>query len=390
MEAEAYLSDLLDVKQFETGVLNIIEAPCGCGKTTCAINRIASLASSPRKALYLIDTRNGCERLSQEPLLTTPYQDYADGIAGKLFSFDYPDKVVVATYARFGSWVECYPDFANHFEIIICDEAHNMVQFATFSPEPNCASIARDAIRDAVLIGKTKVIAITATPDFLKRLKCPRKNIEVERGKLHHYTEERRLLYASINQLMSQLPEGQVGGLYVSRVDQMKKFEKLARQCGRNPIGVWSVSNPKHPMTKEQLRVREYILENEAVPPEYDLFIFNASCETAINIRSHADFFIAHNSNPTHIEQSRGRYRNNIDTLYVLDAERGAIAVPEEYLNHPMFKEEKEALRASIGIKNDKGRYIPWKELTQRLTDNGYTFSEGRIDNRPYIQIEKL
>jgi hypothetical protein len=64
--------------------------------------------------------------------------------------------------------------------------------------------------------------------------------------------------------------------------------------------------------------------------------------------------------------------------------------VPDKYLNHPLFKEEKDELRANIGIKNEKGRFIPWKEITQRLTDFGYTFSEGRIDNRPYTQIEKL
>ena len=136
--------------------------------------------------------------------------------------------------------------------------------------------------------------------------------------------------------------------------------------------------------------MREYILDRETVPEDYNLFIFNASCETAINIRSHADFFIAHNSNPTHIEQSRGRFRRDLQTLYLLDSENGIITVPDEYLGRRLFKEEKEALRESLGIKNDKGRFMPWKELTQRLTDNGYTFSEGRYEDRPYIQIEKL
>ena len=390
MNGDSFLSDLLDVGQFEPGVLNVVCAPCGCGKTTCAINRIAPLASSPRKALYLIDTRNGCERLSQEEKLTTPYQYYADDIAGHYFNFDVPDKVVVTTYARFGMWVSQYPNFADHFEIIICDEAHNLVQFATFSPEPNCASIARNAIRDAVLIGKTRVIAITATPDFLQRLNCPKKDIPVDRSRLRRYTEGQTVRYASINQLIQQIPNNQIGGLYVSRVNQMLQFETLALECGRRPICVWSLSNKDHPMTEEQLRVREYILDREAVPEEYDLFIFNASCETAINIRSYTDFFIAHNTNPTHIEQARGRYRRDIDTLYVLDTENGCISVPDEYLNHPLFKEEKDALRAHIGIKNNKGRYLPWRELTQRLTDCGYTFSEGRIENRPYIQIERL
>lgn len=391
MEGEAFLSDLLDVGQFESGVMNIVCVPCGSGKTTCAINRIAPLASSPRKALYLIDTRNGCERLSQEEKLTTPYMWYPETIARNSFNSEaIDDKVVVATYARFGMWVSQFPNFADNFEIIICDEAHNLVQFATFSPEPNYASIARNAIRDAVIKGKTKVIAITATPDFLNRLKCPRKEIYVDKSRLRHYTEKQIVRYASINQLIEQIPINMIGGLYVSRVSQMLKFESHARECGRKPICVWSLSNTDHLMTEEQLRVRSYILEKEAVPEEYDLFIFNASCETAINIRSHTDFFIAHNSNSTHIEQSRGRYRSDIDTLYVLDNENGSFGVPDKYLNHPLFKEEKDELRTNIGIKNEKGRFIPWKEITQRLTDFGYTFSEGQIDNRPYTQIEKL
>ena len=72
MKGTKYLSDVLDVSQFRTGELNIINAPCGCGKTTCAINKIAELASSPRKVLYLIDTRIGKERLAREPGLIKP------------------------------------------------------------------------------------------------------------------------------------------------------------------------------------------------------------------------------------------------------------------------------------------------------------------------------
>lgn len=72
MKGTNYLSDVLDVSQLRTSVLNIIDAPCGCGKTTCAINKIAELASSPRKVLYLIDTRIGKERLAREPGLIKP------------------------------------------------------------------------------------------------------------------------------------------------------------------------------------------------------------------------------------------------------------------------------------------------------------------------------
>lgn len=55
---------MLDTSHFLRGTFNLVVAPCGCGKTTAAINIIAALASSPRKALFLIDTRNGNERLA--------------------------------------------------------------------------------------------------------------------------------------------------------------------------------------------------------------------------------------------------------------------------------------------------------------------------------------
>ena len=86
---------------------------------------------------------------------------------------DRPNKTVVSTYAQFGAWIQRNPDFAANFEVIICDEAHNIVLFPTYSPEPNFASIARDAICEAVSGGRTLVVGITATPKPLERLACP-------------------------------------------------------------------------------------------------------------------------------------------------------------------------------------------------------------------------
>jgi len=107
-----YLSDVLDVSLFEKGVMNVIYAPCGCGKTTCAINTIAPLASSPKKAIYLIDTRLGKERLGLLPELTTPYVCYSEAIANDSGFFENDKEVVVTTYAQFGVWCDRYPGFA--------------------------------------------------------------------------------------------------------------------------------------------------------------------------------------------------------------------------------------------------------------------------------------
>ena len=55
---EEALKDVLRTSNFVHGMFNLIVAPCGSGKTTAAINVISKLASTPRTALYLIDTTN--------------------------------------------------------------------------------------------------------------------------------------------------------------------------------------------------------------------------------------------------------------------------------------------------------------------------------------------
>ena len=135
MKGTKYLSDVLDVSQLRTGTLNIINAPCGCGKTTCAINKIAELASSPRKVLYLIDTRIGKERLAREPGLIKPCVFIDGPLDGepwekKLVYELRQEKIPVMTYALFGILCSDSPDFIKRFEIIICDEPQSLVFFS--------------------------------------------------------------------------------------------------------------------------------------------------------------------------------------------------------------------------------------------------------------------
>ena len=386
---EIHLSDVLTTDYFRTGTFNLIVAPCGCGKSQAAINIIAPLASSPSKALYLIDTKNGCRRIANEKGMALPCLFYESTLNS---SFPYKDfdetKVVVTTYAQFGAWCAREPHFADNFEVIICDEAHNIVQFSYFGEIVNFAATARDNICAAVWRGKALVVGITATSDFLKHLLCPITLVPVNTSNLKHYTENRHINYASIHQLLRQMPTDQRGALYVAGVQQMKELAAIARECGHNPLCIWSYSY-KEPMTNEQLEALSYLIEKEEVPPEYDLFMMNASCETAINIRSHMDYFIVHNTNPTHITQARGRYRGNLDTLYLLDKEKGTIHLPPTFLNHPLFKEDKALLRQTLNIKDNKGRLITWEKLFQLLKASGYCVTKGRERNRPYLLIRE-
>ena len=152
MQGTKYLSELIVETDFHPGTLNLLVAPCGSGKTTAAINVISKQASSPRTVLILIDTRNGMERLAQEKVLTMPYAFYEESIHQTWFPSDEfdPSKIVVTTYAQFGVWEYHNPGFHSFFDVIICDEAHNMVKFPNFkekkknqNPQINYAAIAR-------------------------------------------------------------------------------------------------------------------------------------------------------------------------------------------------------------------------------------------------------
>ena len=399
MICSKYLSDVLDTSQFQKGKINLIEAPCGCGKTTCAKGKIADLATSRNKVLYLIDTTNGCNVLANcentRKLLAWDIGEgsYYNTMTPIPYEQIYPsfnqkptDDIWVSTYANFGLLIREYgPALLNHFEIIIADEAHNMLQFATYSPQPNAASEARDAVRDAAISNKALVIAISATPDNLRkdrRFSYYLHEVLFDKSDLRQYSQKEMGFFSDIHDVMDTLPEGKKGALYTARISQMKHLEDLAREKGRNPISIWSMSNIEHPMSSQQEYVRERILEEEAIPSEYDLFIFNASAETAINIRSEIDFVIVNNSNRTHIKQARGRVRHDIETLYVPQVLNISICLDEKYLNHPLTKQEKMAMRLSTGLKDSHGKPLPYDQLKERLINMGYSWaedSEGRV-----------
>ena len=189
--------------------------------------------------------------------------------------------------------------------------------------------------------------------------------------------------------ILLRIPSGETRayGDIAREVARILGKEKMSAQAvggavGRNPISIWSMSNSEHPMSSQQEYVRQRILEDEAIPSEYDLFIFNASAETAINIRSEIDFVVVNNSDATHIKQARGRVRHDIDTLFVPQRLNVSIRLDEKYLNHPLTPQEKRAMRLSTGLKDSHGKPLPYGQLKERLINMGYSWAEdeeGRL-----------
>ena len=377
------------MEEFESGYLNIVKAPVGSGKTTWALNTLADTVTAKNKMLYLIDTINGREQLLQREdtiCYDRPWEDHA------LEDIDFfgEIKITVMTYAKFGEIVDRNPTFGNTLELIVCDEIHSLPRFSAFvSTHPDTKPLHKIAqTRLTKLINTTDVLVIglSATPArAADHLDCNIRFITVDQD-VKQYETTNTTTYCSLDNLLSRLPKQKTGLMYITQVSAMKRYTKELTALGIQCIAVWSIHNKENPMSDEQHRVQQYIINQAELPPEYDLVIINASSETSINIKSHIDYVVVHSQEEEAQIQVRGRYRNDLDQLYLLDYNAIPL-VPTEFLNRKLFTEDKSQLCAALNLKNENGRTLKWTNTKKRLLDTGYVIKEGRDNNRRYAFI---
>ena len=391
MIGSKYLSEVVSLDTLAKDKLNIVKAPTGSGKTYFALTAIpATLTDATHKVVYLIDTINGREQILKN-YNTRPINRYWEvEVNGEALSFDDDNRIVIITYAKFGILLEKYPDFHENFEYIICDELHSLFKFARFGSQPNSHSIAKHGIERAVRNEHTKVIALSATPDRIKReFKAPTFDVPIDDRDLIHYESKQVIPYTNLNYLLTSLEPSDTGICFVSRITTMKAIEEEARELGLNPISVWSIRNTDHTMSEEQLRVRQHILDNFEIPAEYHLLIINASSETSLKIKSPVDYVIVHSNEAETQIQVRGRVNSDLSCLYLPTNDPTALTVPEDFLNRPLFTPDKAELCEMLNQNNASGRLFKWTTIHRILIECGYCVTEGRKNNQRYAVISQ-
>ena len=173
---------------------------------------------------------------------------------------------------------------------------------------------------------------------------------------------------------------------YFHRVGEMQEFCAAATQRGIKAICIWSASSRTHSMTQAQLQARNHILEKKELPPQYDLVIINASSETSISIFGKVDYIIVHCQDEDTQTQVRGRYREALQTLFVLNYDV-EIKVPTDFVGRDLFTEEKAELCAILNIHDSKGRRVGWTTVSRKLKESGYTLTERRYNSRRCVVI---
>ena len=169
-------------------MLNFITAPVGSGKTFWALHELPQRASKPHKMVYLIDTVNGKEQLLKNENTAYYSDQWRETVQNGIVWFqeaETEEKIVVMTYAKFGVLAEKYRDFGFSFEIILCDEIHNLPRFSGFiSHDPHAVpyhKIAKTRLEEIVKDNKVIVIGLSATPKRAeKEMECPFQYVSID------------------------------------------------------------------------------------------------------------------------------------------------------------------------------------------------------------------
>ena len=390
MKGSKYLSELVDCSMFQKGKLNLIEAPTGCGKTYFALKHIPSFVKNPfYKVAFLIDTTNGKEQIMRKYHSAPATLDWQKSVETEMINFADEQRIVAMTYAKFGKMCERDASFIDKLDYIICDEIHNLIAFTHIPSVNNYHVLAKMAIEQVVRGSKATVIALTATPRKVHQwLQCEVSQIEIDKERLVQFETKQIIGYNSLKTIINKTSKYEVGLCYTRQIRKMKEIEAMAIEADLSPICVWSINNTEHQMDENQLAARKEILENSAIPPQYNLLIINSSSETSIKIESHVDYVIVDCKDEDSQVQVRGRVNGDLERLYVPSDKVSSLDVREDFLNRKLFDSDKEALCEDLCIyKPGKKEIYKWPGIRKRLLEFGYILKDGREDNKRYTII---
>lgn len=360
------LSELLEQGRFELFKYpkELLIAPIGCGKTYLLMNKCKEF----NKVLYLIDT---------DSLKTQVINDLNKNNTKNVTIMTYEALCAKTIY-------DTKDYFINTFDLIICDEVHNLVQYSYYNGGGNLKYVVRMLFSEGVYKGQ--LLMMTATPDYVVKLtdKYPNLNnyvtidlmdeldldryAEFENKIIKHYSEIRHIL-KTLND-NKQFDIGHKVLIYTDSIETMKKINEFCIDLQVSSTLIFSPHNKKHKMTPEQLMERNRILTQGIT--NVSVLIINNSMETGINLKdvNNFQYVICNTSNIVSIQQSRGRVRNDIQCLYSRINDDEPLYFIEEYINVEMTK--KEFMKLFEDFIDDKGKSWGIRKIKSELEKYGY------------------
>lgn len=406
-----YLSEVINKNQFHLGEINLVIAKTGQGKTTMAAKTLPNILeiTNKQRILFLIDTNMGKDGL----LKTEDFQLWGEK----------KNKIYLMTYNLFGKLLKEQSISVDMFDLIIADEFHNLYKYARideaalyhehpeYSEETRALILSRESnaykametLKRWSLIADCYVVAMTATPQqFLGKDKELNTYIHTiqQKEQLVAYEIAEKMSYADVMPLLTE-ETAYKRLIYAPTIQLAQRFAAIMNQYTTRKVAVlWSLSNEKYPLSAEQIAIRNYVLNNEAFPPEIDDIIITEAYTTGYNVIDNSvQEVIVHTSNQIIQQQTVGRLRQNIKVAYFYNSKQAenekrikrkqnaskAIQsaewiVPEDYLNKELNKKLKEQLLKEINYPKK------WTSFKKAI-ENSYTVEEKRTQSERYSVI---
>ena len=233
------------------------------------------------------------------------------------------DKSVVMTFAKFGVLMRKMPEYYKRFSLIVVDEYHSIawplqnekmdilkeykypnkmdpISINHLLEEQSNSYAAMKGIKNAALGGEATVVLISATPPDMYTWQLwkgvPVHKIQVAQD-VFRYKENEVIPFSDPKAVLNQLQPGEKALVYIAHIREMKKWIEYCRARGIRCEGVWSLNNKEHPMTDEQVAIRDKLIEDGEFPDGIDVIFINKSMCTSVNINTKVSKVIAYTSN---------------------------------------------------------------------------------------------
>ena len=383
---EIFLGDIEIASRLTANKVNLIYAPVGSGKSSWVKDKLIHSVNDKREILYLTDTTAGRDQALHDDSNLTNYTIEWDRYMNDWLSkfpdswgswLDLPeDKVPIMTYSKMAHRIKANPAFGTDFlRYIILDEAHNLKIFQSYSKgkNANVLKLLEGWLRHVYDNTDIILVALSATPRKID-LMFPnyRQNdilTQAEKDSLRTLKDTRKG-YASIFNLLAKLPSGR-GVIYTSHISQMLKYAEFMKQHGekRNIEMIWSRNNDKYPLDDRQYEIWDSILNETKIPDETEILLYNAACQTGVNINTHVDFMIVDEWDADTITQARGRIRRDIPILYLPSKKPDYFYLPSDLLGTRIYQHDKIKVAECINMKND-GHLKKWHTVNKLIKES--------------------
>ena len=400
MREGKFLSQAIEYNEIIRGRLNMVVAETGQGKTTMATQELPQKLgiTNKNRILYLIDTNMGRDMLARKDIVQTTFPPEED-------------KIIVMTYAKFGTLLKTYDIWSSMFDLIVADEFHNLYKYTRidmarmmksnpdFSQETLSMMLSRESANykamEAIKRWSTSqslyVVAMTATPEvFLKKDKELDNLIQIiqSKEKLVAYEILARFTYINAEEVLVEgAQDGEKRLIFTHTIKQANEFKQMVEDnTKRKALALWSNSNLNAPpLTSEQLNTRQYIIDNESFPDDLDNLIFTEAFSTGWNlVDDRVTTTIVHSSNDALIKQVCGRSRQDIKKLYLYDGKTAEKKkerenkkkkeletdweIPSSFLDRELDKQERNKLIEEIGYPKKWTSFKKWIENSEKYT----------------------